>query len=99
MRALVTLGALALLLGTSVASASPAAAWDPVDPVCVGSDGTVRLCADVNNPDVVTWTTYEDCVYLGGEDCTPVSVDVPIPGAPAGNTLVVTCRGAIDCDL
>lgn len=56
-----------LMLAASVAVAGPASA--AVDPVCVGTDGTIVVCVD---PDGATY--YSDCIYTGGPTCTPVTV-------------------------
>lgn len=66
----------ALLTAAPVAGlAAPASAG------CYGTANTVLVCSTVTTGG----TLYEDCVYLGGGTCTPVSV----PG-PAG---CVSARG------
>lgn len=55
------------MLAASVTAAGPAAA--AVEPVCVGTDGTIVVCVD---PDGATY--YSDCIYTGEPTCRPVTV-------------------------
>ena len=65
----------------AVAVAAPAPAH--ADANCVGTTSTAYVCVDPTGR--VLWS---DCVYTGGDTCTPVSVPGP----------TVTCGGAIGCD-
>lgn len=68
-------------------------------PVCVGSAGTEKVCTSIK-PGVLTEVQpiINDCVYLGGDTCTPVVF--PGPGTYV-RTLpeveYIDCEGLYDC--
>jgi hypothetical protein len=74
-----------VVLVAAVAAATAAATSGSAHAsVCVGTANTVVVCTDP------TGTTYvQDCVYLGGDTCTPVVVNGP----------TVSCGGDIGARL
>lgn len=61
-----------MLLISVVVVGSLAVGATPAMAACVGSDNTAVVCV---NP--TGGTLYEDCVYLGGEECQQVTVPGP----------------------
>lgn len=57
-----------LIAGASVAVVPAASAR----PVCVGTQATVIQCVDPTGG-----APIEDCIYVGGDECVPVSAPTP----------------------
>ena len=73
------------LLAAGLACAAvlvPAPAY--ADATCLGTSGTVVVCADPTGK-----TYWSDCVYAGGDTCTQVTVPGP----------AVTCGGMLNCEV
>jgi hypothetical protein len=75
---------LALAAGLVTAAVLAPAGTAHAEPSCFGTSGTVVVCVDPTGT-----TYYQDCVYLGGDTCTPVTVPGPS----------VTCGGMVTCDF
>lgn len=76
----------ATLFGAGLVVAGSTFFAAPAQAACFGSDNTVILCVDPTGG-----TLYEDCIYTGGSQCTPVHVPGP----------VVSCKptsGPLYCD-
>lgn len=86
MRAKAVVMGAGLMLAASVAMAGPALATPicvppeigsfcvevQLEPVCVGTDGTIVVCGDADGA-----TYISDCVYAGSPPCTQVTVNGP----------------------
>lgn len=85
--------AVAVLGVAAFATASPAGA------ACAGSDNTIKVCATVNTGAVPTvnptGSSYEDCIYTGGSNCTEVSVPIPTVEEGSGSVLTVSCYNQV----
>jgi hypothetical protein len=60
---------LAAVVTASLVAVAPAAS---ADESCVGTEETVVVCVEPTGR-----TLYSDCIYTGGDTCTPVSVPGP----------------------
>lgn len=95
-----------LLLAAAVFSPMAGAA-----PMCLGTNGTVTACVDPDRISTTPTHIYDDCVHTLGppDQCTPVSVDAPIPrfgpgaatidcGLEACNRIQIDCQLTNSCD-
>lgn len=87
------LGAVFSLLAASAAHAAP---------MCLGTDGTFKVCADTTKTPLDTANPlYQECIYLGSASCT----NVKVPGLKPfgeGNTISYYCgidgEPDVDCN-
>jgi hypothetical protein len=86
------------LLLAAVSAAAFSAPAHAVAPVCAGTQQTFVFCVTVDpgalpgvNP---TGSSYDDCIYVGGGPCKPVSVPIPTKTPGNGNDVVhIGCGG------
>ena len=79
----------------AAALAVAAASTGTAHAACAGTQMTVVLCAGINRPGIPQvdpyGNSYDDCIYLGTGQCTPVSVPIPTVTPGSGLPVHVTC--------
>lgn len=95
MRALTRSLALVLTTGAALAATGGTAGAA----TCVGTANTAVVCEQTNKgflPRVdPNGSSYDDCIYLGGPPCTPVSVPIPTVERGTGLPVTITCSGPL----
>lgn len=86
-------------LGIAVLGAAAFATAAPANAACVGTAATIVTCVTVNSgglPSVnPTGGSIDDCVYLGGSQCTPVSVPIPTVEQGTGSPASFSCTNQV----